>query len=88
MLQLEGQLLNAVVSEGSNHMVPLSRGVESPKDVCHGARPVQTHTTAKTEQAASGGLAAHSPEVILPQDSMALVICHSCTFQIITELVF
>lgn len=87
MLKLEGQLLNAVVSESSNHIVPLCRGVQRPKDVCHGARPVQTYTTAKQEQAALG-LTADLPEAIFPQDSISLVICHSCSFQITTELFF
>lgn len=88
VLQLEGQLLDAVVSESSNDTVPLRRGVQRAQDVGHGARPVQPHTTAKQEQAALGGLTAGSPEAVLPQESTSLVICHSCSFQINTEPFF
>lgn len=39
-----GQLLNAVVGEGSDDGAPLRAGVQTVQDVRHSARPVQAYT--------------------------------------------
>lgn len=39
-----GQLLNAVVGEGSDDDAPLRAGVQTVQDICHSARPIQAYT--------------------------------------------
>ncbi len=41
------QLLNTMVSEGSNDCAPLRTSIQTVQNVCHCARPIQTNTTAK-----------------------------------------
>lgn len=49
VLQLEWQLLDAVVCEGGNDISPQRGIVEWPKDLCHGAGPVQAHSAGRQE---------------------------------------
>lgn len=49
VLQLERQLLDAVVCEGGNDVTPQRGAVEGPQDLCHGARPVQAHPAGRQE---------------------------------------
>lgn len=39
------QLLNAVVSEGSDDGTPFRAGIQTVQDICHSAGPIQADTT-------------------------------------------
>lgn len=41
------QLLNTMVSEGSNDCAPLRTSIQTVQNICHRACPIQTNTTAK-----------------------------------------
>lgn len=58
VLQLERQLLDAVVCEGGNDVPPPGRTAERAQDLRHGARPVQAHAAGRQElrEAAGPGL--------------------------------
>lgn len=50
VLQLERQLLDAVVCEGGNDVSPQRGAVERPQDLGHRTRPVQTHAAGRQER--------------------------------------
>ena len=50
VLQLERQLLDAVVCEGGNDVSPQRGAVERPQDLGHRTRPVQAHAAGRQER--------------------------------------
>lgn len=44
------QLLNAMVSEGSDDGAPLRAGIQTVQDICHSARPIQTYTAVRRKK--------------------------------------
>ena len=49
VLQLERQLLDAVVREGGDDVTPQGGTAEGPQDLRHGAGPVQAHPAGRRE---------------------------------------